>query len=853
MLFGLVAVAIPIIIHLLNRRRARMVDWGAMQFLLASLASRNRRILIEEIVLMALRCLTVALLVVAMARPFLPTRTGLSWAVALPAVVIAAVLVAIAGSAWSYRRARWALLAAGAILLLAGAAAVAIEHLRQDRQWSGQGGAEKDIAIVIDGSMSMGLSSSDRTNFQRGLDEARAVIAAARPADAISIILAGPTPRFIVPAPISDRKELASKLDLQRPTNGSMQVLDALNAAASSLAEGHNPGKRVILITDGQGVGWHLDSESRWRFLSATCAELPTRPELICRRLPLPENFKNVCVAGVSLSRKVVGTDRELEISVKLTNTGMSPITPSGLELLIDGEQAARQTVGEITANASETLGFRHRFETHGPKVVTARVICEDDLEVDNAVNRVVNVMEELPVLVVEGAPSRRPLGGAAAFVRIALAPPPDDSPPLPGWRKKPGGQKTPPDGKPPRYLIVPRVVSLTDLAKIEDLSRYRVVILANAAVLPKKFAERLPAFVRKGGGLLIVLGDRCEPRFYNTWIDETGKGLSPAKIKQRVSAGRMPVRLALKTFGHPTLAGKIADPGQSDAEKAAIAAYWRLDTDDKDATVRVGGMFDSGHAFLVERKLGRGFILITAISLDRRDSSLPGLKCFVPLVHELVYFLAEPLAVAGNVKPGTEVALRLPEPGPAAGKFTPGDAINVAAPGGRLTEGVVSIREGKLRAHFTGTEEPGLYRFLLAGSGKGPTTQGASRSNELPFVVLGDPQESQLEMMTEQDFERVGAYVKVSHAHTTDELAAFIAGGVPGQELWKYLVIFAAIALVGEIALTRWIAVRRKAHAIETVRFGVGASDVVDFRARAREMLAVAGPTHSGKMKAAR
>ena len=43
-LFGLIGIAIPIIIHLLNRRRAKTVEWGAMQFLLASLASRNRRI-----------------------------------------------------------------------------------------------------------------------------------------------------------------------------------------------------------------------------------------------------------------------------------------------------------------------------------------------------------------------------------------------------------------------------------------------------------------------------------------------------------------------------------------------------------------------------------------------------------------------------------------------------------------------------------------------------------------------------------------------------------------------------------------------------------------------------------------
>ena len=44
MLAGLSALAVPIIIHLLNRRQAKLVDWGAMQFLLASLTTRKRHL-----------------------------------------------------------------------------------------------------------------------------------------------------------------------------------------------------------------------------------------------------------------------------------------------------------------------------------------------------------------------------------------------------------------------------------------------------------------------------------------------------------------------------------------------------------------------------------------------------------------------------------------------------------------------------------------------------------------------------------------------------------------------------------------------------------------------------------------
>jgi hypothetical protein len=77
MLLGLAALVIPILIHLLNRRRPRPIEWGAMQFLLASVVARSRRVRIEEIILLCLRCLTLAFLALSMARPFLPTGSAI--------------------------------------------------------------------------------------------------------------------------------------------------------------------------------------------------------------------------------------------------------------------------------------------------------------------------------------------------------------------------------------------------------------------------------------------------------------------------------------------------------------------------------------------------------------------------------------------------------------------------------------------------------------------------------------------------------------------------------------------------------------------------------------------------------
>src|SRR5260370_31927373 len=69
MLLGLAGLAIPIIIHLLHRRRFEVVDWGAMQFLQISETTR-RRLLLEEIILMILRMGLIGILVLGLAAPF---------------------------------------------------------------------------------------------------------------------------------------------------------------------------------------------------------------------------------------------------------------------------------------------------------------------------------------------------------------------------------------------------------------------------------------------------------------------------------------------------------------------------------------------------------------------------------------------------------------------------------------------------------------------------------------------------------------------------------------------------------------------------------------------------------------
>src|SRR5947209_19045510 len=70
-LLGVLSVAVPIVIHLLNKRKFERVTWAAMRFLQNSVEQNQRRIKMEDILLLILRCVIVFLLGMALARPTL--------------------------------------------------------------------------------------------------------------------------------------------------------------------------------------------------------------------------------------------------------------------------------------------------------------------------------------------------------------------------------------------------------------------------------------------------------------------------------------------------------------------------------------------------------------------------------------------------------------------------------------------------------------------------------------------------------------------------------------------------------------------------------------------------------------
>jgi len=820
-LLALSGVSIPILIHLFNRRHATPMDWGAMRFLLASITSRKRRILIEEILLMSMRCMLVALLVLTIARPFLPSRTSIPWVIVLPTIIGASVCAAVGSSMWSQKRARTLLLLGAGLLLLIAGAATAMEYWSQTQLWSG--GANKDVAIIIDASASMTLETDGKTNFERAVEETRELIKTRRRGDAFSIILAGAGAEAVVPSPISNAQELQAALETVEPMGSAMNLAKAITAATESLERGTGAAKAVVIISDGQKLGWNVKSTEQWDLAAAGFKRFPAPPLILCRDLPASGAIDNASVGEITFDRSVIGTDRPVGIEVNILNAGQAQIPAAAVQLQAGGAIVGTETAESIPPQATKTVHFEHLFDMSGPQAVTARIVREDDISGDNESHRVVAVAGKLPVLIIDGNPDALD----ARLVRIALTPNVD-----------PGDGA---EGASEKFLIEPTTVPVAEVAGYQGFASHRVVVLVDVPRLPESVARELERFVTAGGGLLVVPGKHVVSEFYNKWTDARRRSFMPAKLLERKIDLDKPAQPAVDTFRHPALS-IVGNPAYSDMNKASVSAWWQLSPR---ATGSVGGDLDTTEPIMVEREAGKGRVIMLATSANAADSTLPRLECFVLMMHELAYYLARGSGdAASGTQAGASVVMELDADGKKPLKLAKGDKVTVSGPGERRFDAKAGIEKKLLRVRFDEAMRPGLYSFALPPSLAGRFKEDTTADGKaVPFAVFGDSKEGFIERLSPEDYGHLETQMGVFHAQTFNELSEGVRGNIPGQELWKYLALGLLALILGEVALTRWICARRSAGTEEPTSFGQEGGDMQTLRRRAQQALKSAKP----------
>ena len=615
LLAGLVAASLPVIIHLVRQQAAKPIEWGAMRFLFDTISVRRRRMEWEDLLLMAARCLLLALLALAVARPFIPPDSNIPWLFVLPAALLG---IALLGGSFvlGHAKARWIVRGVAGLLLLTAAGLVMLEQYFNLKRFEASG--RRDVALVIDASASMELTRDGKSIFAHAIDEARTLVKAAPVGTAFSVILGGPAPEARTAAPLTHRADVLGILDQLQTIGGTFRAHEALGMATLGLAEGTNASKEIVVFTDSQRAGWRLENPSAWDSLERAWKAMPSKPKLLLRDFGIPNPFSNVAISSLELSRDLVGTDREVVLRLTVENTGQKSITPGPVDIGIDGKNIAKAPVGLLVPGQTEIVEVRHRFNRPGPQVVEARIEANDDLAGDDHLEHVVMVRQRLPILLVDGNPAGSFFDRAAGYSALALAPSTD----LIGGNR--AGEN---------FLMDPRVVPAGSLRE-SDLEDTAIIVLADVPRLPAVIAGRVAAKIAEGTGLLVLAGPRADATFYNSWEGIDGPVLAlPLGAEAIAADGISP---APATFVHEALDLFVK---KSDLAEAAVTR-WR-----KTGKANPGGIqaaaFSNGDAFLATRQYGAGRTILATCAFDSRAGNLPAKRAFVPLIHQLITWAA--------------------------------------------------------------------------------------------------------------------------------------------------------------------------------------------------------------------
>lgn len=713
-LAGLACVAIPIIIHLLFRRRRKPIVFGGMRFLVEALQRQRRRLRLEQLLLLLARCLALACLAAALGRP--------------------------------------ALEAAG----LLGAGAGRTLYLLIDTSLAS--GAERAASAPADGAPTPS-GATRPTSLDRAKAHAVALLDALGPSDRAALIALGAPADARVLPPSSDLSSIRSMIEGLTPTDAGADWPGAFRALAQDVnrpasAGGPSGGAPVVAALSDFTLG-AAD-------LSSPLPRLDTRPGAAPIRMlasrPIADAAGNVQVMGVEPLRSLVltglgdgtgGAGEAQVVRVPLRRTGPivaeAGVTSVRIRVTPASSAApvARATVrwspGQSEAVASAQLD-PSTLAGSGERALVAE-IDQDALPSDNTARRPIPVREALRVGLIDrrrfGAGMRADRMTAGEWLRLALRP-----------SAGVGATVESVD-------LEPATIDAASLAGLDAVCVARPDLLEEDAWMRlRRFADAgglvivappsdanvhvwTDAFIRAMGlGWTIAREPRADPeglRFADEQPtspllallkDELPDLLKPVTVFRSLPIEAAPAQaraiLALRD-GAPWLLA--AAPGSGDARDASAtttdgaanqssgAAPGSTTTGASGSNAGGGSVGGAGAAGAAAgESVGAGLVLYFASPLELAWTDLPAKPLMVPLMHELVRQGAGQAAQAWTQLAGSRV--RAPARASALidlARPTGERAALAIAEDGRTAEPV------RIAALLRATDERGADRGLIA------------------------------------------------------------------------------------------------------------------------------------------
>lgn len=367
MLFGMVALAIPIIVHLLNRRRFKKLPWAAMRFLQVSLERNQRRMKVEDWILLLLRLAIVALLALALARP---------------------------AAAWL------------------------------DSQSLGSKIAS---SVIIDssGSMARKDQGTEKTRFELAREFGSEAITALPRGSAASVIFAANSTGSGITEPTHDlvrAGKIISGDNSANLTNRGSDLMPAVKAALASLENRSAAQKELVLITDGDANAWN-QFESIIRLLEGSPRDIRTVIALVGKK-----PGENLAITRLVQKTPVTAVGQPVRLAVEVSNFGSIDADDIPVQLIINGDPFGDPVeIESLPPGEARTLTLFARLPSPGLHQLGVSIPGNDASPADDSRVLVVRAIERELALLVDGQPSRDPIDAETFFLENALVPVPPE------------------------------------------------------------------------------------------------------------------------------------------------------------------------------------------------------------------------------------------------------------------------------------------------------------------------------------------------------------------------------------------------------------------------------------------
>jgi hypothetical protein len=366
LLWAIPLAAVPIVIHLLNRRRFKKVPWAAMEFLLAAMKRNRKRLRMEQWLVLLLRTLAVLFLVFLVARP-----------------------------------------------QLAGGGLV---------------GTMTHHVFVLDDSASMAQRLGSASLFEKAQDRIRAEadgLGQRRSGDLFSLVRAGHAqqPDLWAQRVGPDLGKRAGDLLKQLRAGDAAIDFGEVLAATMQRARAQKEAGRTeyYLVGDLRVHDWlTAEDQPRPALQRALAAIQKEREGLRVLRLGALDQ-DDLAVASVRCQDRISVAGVPAALVVEVENLGLQSTQPTELAIEIDGKSRVVRPVQQLAPGGRDAIAVTHTFHGAGYHRVVASLPASDRYVLDDRRTLALEVREKSKVLLVDGDPDTD--GGETLFLQVALDP----------------------------------------------------------------------------------------------------------------------------------------------------------------------------------------------------------------------------------------------------------------------------------------------------------------------------------------------------------------------------------------------------------------------------------------------